>query len=130
MSGNELEPLQQIKENEELGRVKSATEKPRRSNSSVKSRDSSVSPLIRAIRSGSSSTSLFLQKTNFNDLDIKEIDIFQRNVFHYAVSKPDILRKLLKQLETKAAVQEALNQADNEGETPIHCATITGSLEV
>ena len=97
MSGNERVPLHQINENEELGPVKIAEEKPRRSNSSGKSRDSS---LIRAIRSGSSSTSLFLQKTNFNDLDIKEIDIFQRNAFHYAVSKPDILRKLLKQSET------------------------------
>ena len=126
MSGNERVPLHQINENEELGPVKIAEEKPRRSNSSGKSRDSS---LIRAIRSGSSSTSLFLQKTNFNDLDIKEIDIFQRNAFHYAVSKPDILRKLLKQSETKAAVQEALNQADNEGETPIHRAAITPSIE-
>ena len=30
----------------------------------------------------------------------------------------------------KAAVQEALNQADSEGETPMHRAAVTGSLEV
>lgn len=54
---------------------------------------------FRAVRDGLSSTSSLLQElTDVNDLDIKATDNFQRNAFHYAVSKPDTLRILLEKL--------------------------------
>ena len=56
--------------------------------------------IFRAVRHGSCSTSSFFQETSLNDLDVKKIDNFQRNVFHYAVSKPDTLRTILNQLKT------------------------------
>ena len=55
---------------------------------------------FRAVRRGSSSTSLFFQETSLNALDVEKTDNFQRNVFHYAVSKPDALRTILNQLKT------------------------------
>ncbi|XP_028398166.1 transient receptor potential cation channel subfamily A member 1-like isoform X2 [Dendronephthya gigantea] len=87
-------------------------------------------PLMSAVRRGQSLRANYFQEIKLDSLDIKETDNYQRNVFHYAVSKPDTLRKLLENAKEKSSVDEALHQADNkQGDTPIHRAVIIANIE-
>ena len=43
-------------------------------------------------------SSAFIQETNLDDFDVKEIDYRGQNAFHYAVSKPNTLKKLLERV--------------------------------
>ncbi|CAB3995209.1 transient receptor potential cation channel subfamily A member 1-like, partial [Paramuricea clavata] len=137
MSENQRIPMAEIKENEELvtGHGNEVKDKSHRKVSQKNSSASSasdvsfVNPLMNAVRRGKSFKASFLEKIKLDEMDMIETDNLQRNVFHYAVSKPDTLRKLLENAETKTSVQEALNQADEEGETPIHRAAVIANIE-
>ncbi|XP_028396650.1 serine/threonine-protein phosphatase 6 regulatory ankyrin repeat subunit B-like [Dendronephthya gigantea] len=82
------------------------------------------------VRRGQCFRATFLQETLNNNLDIRETDDYRRNAFHYAVSKPDTLKKLLENVKEKSSVDEAFHQADNiQGETPIHRAAVIANIE-
>ncbi|XP_028403677.1 transient receptor potential cation channel subfamily A member 1-like isoform X3 [Dendronephthya gigantea] len=85
--------------------------------------------LMSNVRRGVSASSAFFNETNLEDLDVKEIDSYGRNAFHYAVSRPNTLKKLLERVANKSSVDEALRQADKNGETPIHRAAIIGNVQ-
>ena len=53
-----------------------------------------------AIRRGQSFKNLFFKETRIKESELKETDSFCRNVFHYAVSKPDTLKQLLENAKT------------------------------
>ncbi|CAB3983037.1 ankyrin repeat [Paramuricea clavata] len=82
-----------------------------------------------AVRRGESFKSTFFQETKLDDLGMKESDSLQRNVFHYAVSKPDTLKTLLEMVGTKTSIRDALHQADKDGEMPIHRAASIANIE-
>lgn len=53
-----------------------------------------------AVRRGQSFKKSFFKETRIKGTQIEETDIRCRNVFHYAVSKPDTLKQLLENAET------------------------------
>lgn len=53
-----------------------------------------------AIRRGQSFKNSFFKETRITESELKETYSFGRNVFHYAVSKPDTLKQLLENAET------------------------------
>ncbi|CAB3999948.1 transient receptor potential cation channel subfamily A member 1-like isoform X1, partial [Paramuricea clavata] len=130
MSGEKRIPMVQFIENEELAIGNEDKDSRRKlSQTSCSSDACFVNPLMSAIRRGKSFKKSFFKETKLEDSDMKETDDLRRNVFHYAVSRPDTLRKLLENAETETSVQEALNQADEEGETPIHRAAVIANIE-
>ncbi|XP_028403676.1 transient receptor potential cation channel subfamily A member 1-like isoform X2 [Dendronephthya gigantea] len=144
MSEQEQKPLYEIAEEEEIDmtekdeafekgpgkKERSISESGKKERSSSVGSKQPISPLIRAVRGGSSSTSLFFQeRANLNELVATEVDNFKKNIFHYAVSKPDTLREILKEFKENTSVAEALRQADKNGDTPIHRAAVIANTE-
>ena len=56
--------------------------------------------IFRAIRRQTSRPTSESQEIDMNESDFKKRDSFQRNLIHYAVSKPETLRKILKYSKT------------------------------
>lgn len=51
---------------------------------------------FRKVQRGSSVTFVCIEEKELQDMDLTETDDFQRNILHYAVSKPNTLKEILK----------------------------------
>ncbi|XP_046847838.1 transient receptor potential cation channel subfamily A member 1-like isoform X2 [Xenia sp. Carnegie-2017] len=132
MSKNEQErPSKSIEGNNEEAKKSNKTSKKKKISltTSLRSYDGPVKSFIRAVQRGSPTTTTFIEERELIELNIMERDDSQRNAFHYAVSKPNTLKDLLKVFENTMDIGEALRQADKAGELPIHRAAVLGIIE-